>query len=132
MAGRQRGQGRPEPFKVGHLEHAIRQSLELPDVTAGSGLVEDEDTCAAMSQPDGQKRPSPPTDGTPLESRAAQRRAAMDRRRIELQIRAVIVPYRVEVSRRDPLPSKGFVRRLAPCWTGSRGRHGHTPTWHKS
>jgi CheY-like chemotaxis protein len=32
-----------KPFKVGHLEHAIRQSLELPDVTADSQLVEDED-----------------------------------------------------------------------------------------
>ena len=31
-----------KPFKVKHLEHAIRQALELPDVTPGSGLVEEE------------------------------------------------------------------------------------------
>lgn len=31
-----------KPFKVGHLEHAIRQALELPEVTASPDLVESE------------------------------------------------------------------------------------------
>jgi len=31
-----------KPFKVGHLEHAIRQALDLPEVTASSDLVESE------------------------------------------------------------------------------------------
>lgn len=31
-----------KPFKVKHLEHAIRQALELPDVTSSSELVEQE------------------------------------------------------------------------------------------
>jgi len=31
-----------KPFKVAHLEHAIRQALELPGVTASAELVEDE------------------------------------------------------------------------------------------
>jgi CheY-like chemotaxis protein len=31
-----------KPFKVKHLEHAIRQALELPDVAASSELVERE------------------------------------------------------------------------------------------
>ena len=31
-----------KPFKVGHLEHAIRQALELPEVTASSDLAESE------------------------------------------------------------------------------------------
>jgi CheY-like chemotaxis protein len=31
-----------KPFKVKHLEHAIRQALELPDVTAPSELFESE------------------------------------------------------------------------------------------
>ena len=33
-----------KPFKVKHLEHAIRQALELPDVAASSELVERETT----------------------------------------------------------------------------------------
>lgn len=32
-----------KPFKVGHLEHAIGQALELPDVASGSALAEHED-----------------------------------------------------------------------------------------
>ena len=39
-----------KPFKVGHLEHAIGQALELPDVTPGSGLVENEGSRGAASQ----------------------------------------------------------------------------------
>ncbi len=31
-----------KPFKVKHLEHAIRQALELPEVTASSELTESE------------------------------------------------------------------------------------------
>jgi CheY-like chemotaxis protein len=31
-----------KPFKVRHLEHAIRQAIELPDVAASSDLVERE------------------------------------------------------------------------------------------
>ena len=31
-----------KPFKVGHLEHAIRQALDLPAVTASPNLVERE------------------------------------------------------------------------------------------
>ena len=31
-----------KPFKVGHLEHAIRQALDLPEVTASPNLVESE------------------------------------------------------------------------------------------
>ena len=31
-----------KPFKVGHLEHAIRQALDLPEVTASPNLVEGE------------------------------------------------------------------------------------------
>ena len=31
-----------KPFKVGHLEHAIRQALDLPGVAASSDLVENE------------------------------------------------------------------------------------------
>ena len=31
-----------KPFKVGHLEHAIRQALDLPGVTASADLVEGE------------------------------------------------------------------------------------------
>ena len=31
-----------KPFKVGHLEHAIRQALDLPGVTASPDLVESE------------------------------------------------------------------------------------------
>ena len=31
-----------KPFKVGHLEHAIRQALDLPEVTASANLVESE------------------------------------------------------------------------------------------
>ena len=31
-----------KPFKVGHLEHAIRQALDLPEVTASPDLVESE------------------------------------------------------------------------------------------
>ncbi len=31
-----------KPFKIEHLEHAIRQALELPGVTASAELVEDE------------------------------------------------------------------------------------------
>ena len=36
-----------KPFKVRHLEHAIRQALELPDVAASSELVERETTPSA-------------------------------------------------------------------------------------
>ena len=32
-----------KPFKVGHLEHAISQALELPDVTPQSALAEHEE-----------------------------------------------------------------------------------------
>ena len=31
-----------KPFKVQHLEHAIRQALDLPEVTASADLVENE------------------------------------------------------------------------------------------
>ncbi len=31
-----------KPFKVGHLEHAIRQALDLPEVTASPDLAESE------------------------------------------------------------------------------------------
>jgi len=31
-----------KPFKVAHLEHAIEQALDLPEVTASAELVEDE------------------------------------------------------------------------------------------
>ncbi len=31
-----------KPFKVGHLEHAIRQAFDLPEVTASSNLAENE------------------------------------------------------------------------------------------
>jgi CheY-like chemotaxis protein len=39
-----------KPFKVGHLEHAIGQTLELPEVTTGSGMVEAEDARGRGSQ----------------------------------------------------------------------------------
>jgi CheY-like chemotaxis protein len=41
-----------KPFKVPHLEHAIRQALELPDVTASADLVEGE-----MPDQGGEKSP---------------------------------------------------------------------------
>ncbi len=31
-----------KPFKIAHLEHAIEQALDLPQVTASAALVEDE------------------------------------------------------------------------------------------
>jgi hypothetical protein len=36
---------------------------------------------------------------------------AVDRRRIEMQIRAVVVPYRIEARRRDPLTMLEFRKR---------------------
>ena len=40
-----------KPFKVPHLEHAIRQALDLPEVTASADLVEDETVEQAGSPP---------------------------------------------------------------------------------
>jgi CheY-like chemotaxis protein len=47
-----------KPFKVAHLEHAIRQALDLPDVTASGGLVEGEKPRQSHEPPD--ERPAPP------------------------------------------------------------------------
>jgi len=41
-----------KPFKVAHLEHAIEQALQLPDVTASAELVEGGDSGAAGSSTD--------------------------------------------------------------------------------
>lgn len=51
----------------------------------------------------------------------------MDRRRIELQIRAVIVPYRVEVSRRDPLTIERFREKARALLDGLEGAAGLYP-----
>jgi CheY-like chemotaxis protein len=50
-----------KPFKVQHLEHAIRQALALPDVTASAELVESERTRNEdpRSTPD-ERAPQPP------------------------------------------------------------------------
>ena len=40
-----------KPFKVQHLEHAIRQALELPAVIASAELTEDESAAGASSPP---------------------------------------------------------------------------------
>jgi len=40
-----------KPFKVGHLEHAIRQALDLPEVTASPDLVESETPDDASAAP---------------------------------------------------------------------------------
>ena len=45
-----------KPFKVQHLEHAIRQALELPAVMASAELAEDESAAGASPAP-------PPTNG---------------------------------------------------------------------
>lgn len=41
-----------KPFKVAHLEHAIEQALELPEVTASAELVEGEDPKPSPESPD--------------------------------------------------------------------------------
>ena len=51
-----------KPFKVGHLEHAIRQALDLPEVTASPDLVESE-------RPDDGLGP-PATNGGPSASKS--------------------------------------------------------------
>ena len=51
-----------KPFKVGHLEHAIRQALDLPEVTASPNLVEGE-------TPDGAAPPAT-TNGEPSASKS--------------------------------------------------------------
>jgi CheY-like chemotaxis protein len=43
-----------KPFKVAHLEHAVEQTLDLPEVMASGDLVEGGDA------PAGKKRPEPP------------------------------------------------------------------------
>ena len=50
-----------KPFKVGHLEHAIRQALDLPGVTASADLAESE-------TPDGGAPPT--TNGGPSPSKS--------------------------------------------------------------
>jgi DNA-binding NtrC family response regulator len=40
-----------KPFKVGHLEHAIRQALDLPEVTASPDLVESETSGQGATPP---------------------------------------------------------------------------------
>ena len=40
-----------KPFKVQHLEHAIRQALELPAVMASAELTEDESAAGASPAP---------------------------------------------------------------------------------
>lgn len=40
-----------KPFKVKHLEHAIRQALALPGVTASGELIESEPTDASPTAP---------------------------------------------------------------------------------
>ncbi len=40
-----------KPFKVEHLEHAIRQALELPEVTASPKLTESESSPTAPDAP---------------------------------------------------------------------------------
>ena len=42
-----------KPFKVPHLEHAIRQALDLPEVTASADLVEGETTTEQTGTPRG-------------------------------------------------------------------------------
>ena len=52
-----------KPFKVGHLEHAIRQALDLPEVTASPNFVERETQDDAATPP-------PTTDGGPSASKS--------------------------------------------------------------
>jgi CheY-like chemotaxis protein len=52
-----------KPFKVGHLEHAIRQALDLPEVTASPNLVETE-------TPDDGVAPPPTRNGGPSASKS--------------------------------------------------------------
>ena len=51
-----------KPFKVGHLEHAIRQALDLPEVMASPDLAESETPDPGAAAP-------PPTDGGPSASK---------------------------------------------------------------
>ena len=44
-----------KPFKVRHLEHAIRQAMELPDVAASSELVEREAPSSNGGEPAGSR-----------------------------------------------------------------------------
>ena len=52
-----------KPFKVGHLEHAIRQALDLPEVTASPNLAESE-------TPDDGVAPPPTRNGGPSASKS--------------------------------------------------------------
>lgn len=49
-----------KPFKVPHLEHAIRQALDLPAVTASAELVEEENASPSHEPPDEHAAPGKP------------------------------------------------------------------------
>ena len=49
-----------KPFKVAHLEHAIGQALDLPDVTASGEMVEGENPPPSHEAPDDHAAPPKP------------------------------------------------------------------------